>query len=122
MSALKISLKKNAKSYVYAYKGILHTMLFENNFKYQAFAAILVTALGYIFEINKVEWIIVVITIGLVFTAELFNTAIEKLCDHLHPDQHPAIGLVKDVSAGAVLITAISASIVGLIIFLPKVL
>ena len=54
--------------------------------------------------------------------AEMFNTALEKLCDHLHPEEHAAIGLVKDISAGAVLIIAIAAAINGAIIFSPKII
>ena len=122
MSALKDSLSKNIKSYRYAGKGILHVLIFENNFRYQVIAAIAVVALSAILNISKIEWIVVTAMIGFVFMAELFNTALEKLCDHVHPDEHTAIGLVKDISAGAVLIAAIAAAIAGCIIFVPKVI
>ncbi|MEM8567980.1 MAG: diacylglycerol kinase family protein [Bacteroidota bacterium] len=122
MNTLKDSLSKNMKSYRYAGKGILHALIFENNFRYQVIAAIAIITLSIILNISKVEWIIVTVMIGFVFTAELFNTAMENLCDHLHPHEHTAIGLVKDIAAGAVLVAAITAVITGLIIFLPKVI
>ncbi|MEM1408018.1 MAG: diacylglycerol kinase family protein [Bacteroidota bacterium] len=120
MNALKDSLNKNIKSYRYAGKGILHVLIFENNFKFQVIAAIVAVTLSALLNISAMEWIVVTVMIGLVFMAELFNTAMEKLCDHVHPDEHTAIGLIKDISAGAVLIAAIVAAIAGCIIFLSK--
>lgn len=122
MSEAKDSITKNIKSYRYAAKGILHVLIFENNFKYQLIAAILAITAAYLLRINRLEWLLVTTMIGLVLMAEMFNTAIEKLCDHLHPTEHAAIGLVKDISAGAVLVVAIVAAIVGLIIFIPKLM
>ncbi|MEM7108277.1 MAG: diacylglycerol kinase family protein [Bacteroidota bacterium] len=122
MSALKDSLSKNIKSYRYAGKGMLHVLIFENNVKYQVIAAIAVIALSILLAISKMEWIVVIVMIGFVFVAELFNTALEHLCNHLHPHEHTAIGLVKDIAAGAVLVAAITALITGLIIFLPKII
>jgi len=68
------------------------------------------------------KWLFIVIAIGLVWVAELFNTAIEKLCDMVCPEQHPQIKFIKDVSAAAVLVTAIIAMITGCIIFIPAML
>lgn len=119
---MKKSIAKNLKSYTYASKGILHVLLFENNFKYQVTLAILAITISYLLEVNTIEWIIIIALISLVLAAEMFNAAIEKLCDHLHPEEHPAIGLVKDISAGGVLILALSSAIIGAIIFLPKLL
>ena len=75
---------------------------------------ILAVALGFIFRIENYEWLALVIVIGFVFILEIINTAIETLADHLHPGQHPEIGVVKDVAAGAVLVASVVAVIVGL--------
>ena len=119
MSALKDNLNKNVKCYRYAGKGILHVLIFEKNFKFQVIAAVTLSAL---LNISVIEWLVVISIISIVFMAEMFNTALEKLCDHLHPEEHAAIGLVKDISAGAVLIIAIAAAINGAIIFSPKII
>ena len=79
----------------------------------------MVTVCGFYFGITPTEWCIVVICFGVVLAAEGFNTAIERLVDLVSPGFHPIAGDVKDVAAGAVLICAIAAAIVGSIIFLP---
>ncbi len=122
MSAFGDSLKKNLASYRHAFNGIKYVVGHENNIFYQLVAAIVTILAGYILGLDKTEWIIITLMIGLVLTAETFNTAIEKLADHLHPQKHPAIGLVKDIAAGAVLIIAITAVIIGLIIFGGKLI
>lgn len=109
-------LKKFPKSLRYAWNG-LKIAYRENNFRIQILFALLVIATGLFFEIRFIEWCVLLICISAVLCAELFNTAIEKLCDHLHPEHHPAIGVVKDLSAAAVLVTALMSLIVGMIIF-----
>jgi len=74
------------------------------------------------FDLTSGELLAVILATGLVWSAELFNTAIEKLCDTFSKDFHPSIKFVKDVSAAAVLISAIAALVVGVIVFLPKIL
>ena len=74
---------------------------------------------GIVLGITRTEWIMVVMCIGTVIAAELFNTAIEKLVDSVSPERHPVAGQVKDIAAGAVLICAVAAAIIGLIIFIP---
>ena len=112
------SLRKRAKSFVYAAKGI-RWLFAEHNAWIHLAAAILVVIAGFFFDINQIEWIIICICIGSVFAAETFNTAIEKLSDVVSPEWNEKIGKVKDLAAGAVLITAITAAIIGLIIFIP---
>jgi diacylglycerol kinase (ATP) len=73
---------------------------------------------GAILGFSRTEWIVVVLCIGAVLGAEAFNTAIEKMCDHLHPQQHPEIGKVKDLAAGAVLLVSIAAAVCGVMILL----
>ena len=72
------------------------------------------------FELSRTEWMIQILAIAVVMGTEGVNTAVEKLSDYIQPDWDPRIGQIKDISAGAVMLTSILASIVGLIIYLPK--
>lgn len=93
----------------------------EPSIKIQFFIALLVTALGFYLEISTIEWMIQVLAIGMVMGVESVNTAIEKICDYIQPNLDPKIGFIKDISAGAVMIVSVLASIAGLIIYLPKI-
>ena len=86
------------------------------------FIASFVIFAGLFFCISVTEWCFLIFAIGFVLSAEAFNTAIEELTNLVSPKQNPKAGTVKDVAAGAVLITAITAAIIGIIIFLPKVI
>jgi diacylglycerol kinase len=81
-----------------------------------------VVAAAFWLGINTVEWLAVLLCIGLVLGLEMVNTAIEKLADHLHPQEHKHIGLVKDVAAGAVLWAAALSAVVGVLVFGPRML
>jgi diacylglycerol kinase (ATP) len=96
-------------------------LLEENNAKFHLLVSVIVLSVGFYVKLSPIEWAIILIQIGLVFAAESFNTAIEKLCDFVSPEHQPLIGKVKDLSAAAVLIMSVVAIIVGIIIFLPKV-
>ena len=85
------------------------------------FLTIAALALSVSLKISLYEWYAIIIVIGMVLSAEAFNSAIEALMDHFNPGFHPVVGKVKDLAAGAVLFTAISAGIIGTIIFLPKI-
>lgn len=112
-------LKKRIKSFGYAFKGIASLIRKEHNAWIHCTAIVLVTIAGFHFGITPTEWCIVVLCFGLVLAAEGFNTAIERLVDLVSLDFHPIAGDVKDVAAGAVLICAIAAAIVGMIVFIP---
>lgn len=116
----KFSLKKRAKSFVYAAKGLKSFIIREHNAWIHSAATLVVIVLGITFHISHTEWIAVLLCIGMVFSAEAFNTAIERLVNLVSPDYNKTAGDVKDIAAGAVLICAVTAAIVGLIIFLPK--
>lgn len=118
----KFSWKKRGKSFVYAFNGIKHLIRKEHNAWIHCAATVMVIAAGIFFEINKTEWCLVVLCIGMVLAAEGFNTAIEKLTDLASPGYDKLAGKVKDIAAGAVLITAIAAATIGFIIFIPKIL
>lgn len=116
----KFSFKKRAKSFIYAAKGLKSFISREHNAWIHSLAAFAVIVLGIIFHISRTEWIAILLCIGMVFAAEAFNTAIERLVNLVSPDYNKTAGDVKDIAAGAVLICAVTAAIVGLIIFLPK--
>lgn len=109
------------KKFIVAFNGIYQAFKSEFSLKFQLVVAIFIVFSGVFFNLCKVEWMLVILCIAGVISAELFNTAIEKLCDKVEPNYDKKIGLIKDISAGAVLITAIASFFVGLIIFLPKV-
>ncbi len=115
-------MKKRILSFKYAFKGIWVVASKEINFQIHIIAAIIVLLLGYLLNIREKEWIIILLCIAIVMAAEAFNSAIEKLVDIVSPDINPKAGKIKDIAAGAVLITAIASAIIGLIIFIPKIL
>lgn len=115
-------LRKRIKSFGYAFKGIASLLKKEHNAWIHCLAIVVVTSLGFYFHISPTEWCIVLLCFGMVLAAEGFNTAIERLVDLVSPERHPVAGDVKDVAAGAVLICAIAAAIIGCIIFLPYLL
>jgi len=114
-------LKGRIKSVGYAFKGAYLLITTEASLKIQFVIAILLTIAGFYFQLSSIEWVIQILTIGLVMSIEGVNTAIEKFSDFVHPDYHKKIGVIKDVSAGAVFIAATCAGIIGLIIYLPKI-
>ena len=118
----KFSFQRRMLSFKYAFNGIFLLLKNEHNAWIHAFAAIIAVCAGFYFGITKQEWIVVVIAIAMVFTAEAFNSAIEVLVDKISPGFDDAAGKVKDMAAGAVLIAAIATAIVGIIIFGPHIL
>ena len=113
-------MKKRIQSFVYAGRGIRVVFSSEANMKIHIVVATLVVICGFIFNINTTEWIACLLCIGLVFGAEMINTAIENVVDLASPDYHELAGKAKDIAAGAVLICAIVSVIIGILIFLPK--
>lgn len=114
-------LKTILRSFSYALNG-LRLVLHERNFRIHILAFILVCFAGFYFNINKSEWLAIFIISSVVFSLEIVNTAIEKLCDRLSVEEDTQIKKVKDLSAASVLIAAVFAIAVGLIIFLPRIL
>lgn len=114
------SLSKRIKSFSYALNGLKYLVKYEHNSRIHLIATILVGALGFLLQLQYYEWGMVLFCIGIVWITEILNTAIEKLCDFQTLEQHPKIKVIKDLCAGAVLISAIISLIIGLLIFLPK--
>ncbi len=113
--------KKRRIGFIYAWNGLAAVFKTERNFRIHLIAAVLVIMAGVYFGVSPAKWGLLVLVIGLVLTAELFNTAVEKMIDYVKPDIHPAAGLIKDIAAGSVLLAALTAVAVGLIIFLPEI-
>jgi diacylglycerol kinase len=109
------------KSFGFAFNG-LRLLLNERNFRFHLFAATVACILGFFLDISETEWLVVSLTIGWVLSLEAVNTALEHLADSVTTDFHPSIKKAKDVAAGAVLISAMIALVIGCIIFVPKVL
>jgi diacylglycerol kinase (ATP) len=119
MQTQKFSVRKRAKSFQFAFAGLYHFFATQHNAIIHAAASLLVVALAMLVKIPATQCLFLVFSIGLVWMAELFNTAIEKLCDMVCPHQHPHIKFIKDVAAAAVLVTALVAIVTACIIFIP---
>jgi diacylglycerol kinase len=109
-------------SFRYAFSGLKYVLTTQRNAWIHAAITIGVILLGIVLHLPVVQWIILLLTIALVWTAEIFNTALEALVDLVSPQPHPLAKIAKDVSAGAVLISAIASVAIGLLIFLPPLL
>lgn len=118
----RTSVLKVLKSFKYALNGIKHGAATQLNFKVHIIISILVIIAGVIFKISHTQWLMILIVMAMVFSAELFNTAIEGIVDIVSPQYNEKAGLIKDCAAAAVLITAIAAAIVGMLIFAPKLI
>lgn len=114
--------RKRLKSFVYAFRGIRHLIGREPNARIHCFAAICALVLGFALHISSTEWIAITIVIGLVFAFEAINSSIEALADLVSPEYNEAIKHTKDLAAGAVLLSALSALVVGLLVFIPKLI
>lgn len=113
---------RRVRSFACAGRGLWWLLASQPNARIHAVAVAVVVALGLWLDLAPGEWCAVLLAIGLVGATEAFNTALEVLADHLHPEQHPNVGRVKDLAAGAVLAAAIAAALIGAIVFGPKLL
>lgn len=116
---MKFDCKKFFRSFTYAAKGIKACVGREQNLSFHLLTTVLVIGGGFFFGINNMEWVAIILCFGMVISAELFNSAIERLTDLVSPEWNQQAGLVKDIAAGAVLVAAIASLAIGLIIFLP---
>lgn len=117
----RFSIIGRIQSATHAWRGLGVLISTSYNARLHLFFAFLAIYLGIILHISEVEWVLIVLTIGLVIMAEAFNTAMEIDIDLTSPEYHPYARDTKDVAAGAVVICAFIACIVGIIIFLPKI-
>jgi diacylglycerol kinase (ATP) len=107
------------KSFKFALLGAYKLVTTEHSIMVQVSLGILVTIAGFYFEISKTDWLFQTLAIGLVLSIEGMNTAVEKIADFIHPEFHSRIGFIKDIAAGAVFFAAITAIIIGSLIYIP---
>ena len=110
------------RSFAYAWAGLRTLLRTQHNAWIHAAATLLVMAAGAYFRLAASEWLWLVLAMTLVWTAEAFNTALEFLADAVTQERQPLIGQAKDVAAGAVLIAALGALIIGVLVLGPHVL
>ncbi len=122
MQQEKFSISKRIKSFEYAFSGLRKIFTTDHNVWLHFIATILVIALGYILNVSFVDAALLAIAIGLVWITELINTCLEKMIDFVSKERHPDIKYIKDVSAGAVLVAAITALAIGCFVFIPKII
>ena len=116
------SFKRLIKSFKYAIEGIIYAFKYEQNIIVHTLVMALVIVFGVILKISVFEWLICLILFGLVIATEMINTAIEATVDLACDKKHPLAKVAKDTASGAVLVFAITASIAGTIIFIPKII
>lgn len=107
------------KSIKYAVKGFFLLLTTENAIISQSVIALVFIGLGFYFEIDKMDWALQILAIGLVLSIESLNTAVEKVCDFIHPEHHEKIGFIKDVASGAVTFAALTAFVIAALIYGP---
>ena len=118
---MKISLRKIFKSFQYSFHGLkIHSQ--QHNFMGMLISALFVILLGFILNISYFEWLILVLIMGLVLSLEALNTSLEKTLDYLEPRFSDKIKMLKDLMAGGVAIVIFTSIIIGLMIFLPKII
>ena len=122
MNKHSFSIKARLASFTNAWRGLTRFVRQEHNAWIHCGMTIVVVLAGFLFKISNVEWLAVVFAIGLVLAGEAINSAMERLSDVVQPEWDERIRNVKDISAGAVLICAITAAIIGIIVFLPKLI
>jgi diacylglycerol kinase (ATP) len=116
------SIKDRLKSFGYAAAGLKYMLLTQHNFLIHITLTLIAILLGFLLKITNLEWVAIIIVIGLVMSAEIFNTAIEEIVNIISPHKNEKAGIIKDIAAGAVLVLSIVALTTGIIIFLPKII
>lgn len=112
--------RKLTHSFDHAFDGLSSAFRNEPNFRIHVCISLIVIIAALLLGSSAIEWLVLIATIFLVFIFELFNTAIEAIVDLVSPDIHPKAKIAKDVSAAAVLLSAVLAASIGAIIFIPK--
>jgi diacylglycerol kinase len=116
-----MGLKKFLRSFYHAFRGIAECFKSERNFKIHAATAVTAVLFSFFFKIAAYEWMFIITAIAAVMSAEIINTAVEKIADFIEPDKNEKIRIIKDMTAGMVLIAAAGAFILGAVVFFPRV-
>lgn len=118
----EFSFAARARSFRYAGRGVVALLRSQHNAWIHAAGSVAVVGLGFAVGLSRLEWCLVVLAMVAVWSAEAVNTAIEALCDVASPEVHPLVERAKDIAAGAVLLAAVGAVVVGLLVFGPHLL
>lgn len=113
--------RRQLLSFKYAFVGLVAALKEEPNLKFHFLAALIAILVSYLLNISVTDWIIVIFLIGFVISVELTNTAIEAVVNAFTDQEHPGAKLAKDISAGAVLIAALTSAVIGIIVFFPYI-
>lgn len=122
MARNRFSWRQRGNSFRYAFEGIRALFQTEHNAWIHGAFTVVVITLAFIFKVSRLELMLLILAMAIVWITEIINTAIEKAMDFVSAEKHPKIKLVKDLAAAAVLVSAVAAFLIGLIIFLPKIL
>lgn len=118
---IRNSSNRKILSFKYALVGIVTALKEEPNLKFHFLTGVIVVIVSILLNISRQDWLVVIFLIGFVISVELTNTAIEAVVDAFTDKEHPGAKLAKDISAGAVLVAAVTAALIGIIIFLPYI-
>jgi diacylglycerol kinase (ATP) len=118
---MKAFLIGRAKSLKYALQGMFLLLRTEHAIIAQSSISLLFIALGFYYGIDRMEWIVQTFLIGFILATESLNTAVEKVCDFIHPDYHERIGFIKDISAGAVAFAVLFSLAVAAMLYYPYI-
>jgi diacylglycerol kinase len=116
----KFSIRKRVKSFIYAFAGIRHFISSQHNARIHLAATAAVILLSVLFHVSGSEAIVLTFAVGMVWVCEIFNTVIERIMDFISVERNYRIKLIKDMSAAAVLVSALTAFVVGCFVFIPK--
>ena len=116
-----IRFRRLFKSFQYAMRGLIKTFREEQNIRVQILAGVVVLFFAWFFIITKIEWILLIILIGLVLLMEILNSAVERVTDMLKPRINTYVKEIKDIMAAAVMLSSLIAVIIGMIIFIPYI-
>jgi diacylglycerol kinase len=115
----RFSIAGRMRAFGYAFAGLVYAFKIGHAIWIQSAIAAVVILLGIYLHISMNDWRWIALAIALVWTTEILNTAVETVCDALHPEHHPVIGVAKDAAAGAVLMVGLGAMVIGLLTFWP---
>ena len=116
----RFSFHGRLKSFQYAFEGLLQFFKTEHNAWLHLLASVVVIILALVVGVSQTEAIALVIAVALVWITEMLNTCIEKAMDFIAEEYHPKIRIIKDISAGAVMVAAMAALLIGFFVFIPK--
>jgi diacylglycerol kinase (ATP) len=117
----RFSIRSRLRSFFYAGRGVQTMLRSQHNAWLHVVATLLVGTGGLVLRVSRLEWIVLIFAVVSVWTAESLNTALEFLCDVASPEFHPLVEKAKDVAAGAVLICALGAAVIGALVFAPHI-